>query len=102
MKRLIFLIFLFFSIYANAKSIITSGYFSEIITLSTNLKEIKHNNQTQVNPINTSQVINSEIDKTKHFNKLVNLLSIALVAILSLLSLALYKNNTIEYKAIIF
>jgi len=99
MKRLIFLIFLFFSIFANAKTIITTDSFSKVITFSTNLKGATTTNQSQVNATTLSQISRSEIDKTKHFNKLVNLLSIALVAILSLLSLALYKNNTIEYKS---
>lgn len=99
MKRLIFLILLFFSIYANAKTISITDTFSNLTLLTTNFKEISLTNQTQISPTTISQEDSSEADKTKHFDKLVNLLSIALVAILSLLSLSLYKNNTIEYKS---
>ena len=80
MKRLIVLILLFFSIQTNAKSIILDTF---------SLAET-----TQV-----SSDKNLSSQKEKHFNQLINLLSISLVAILSLLSLSLYKNNKIEYKS---
>lgn len=41
----------------------------------------------------------SEEVRSERFNQLVSLLSIALIAILTLLCLALYKNNSVEYKS---
>lgn len=80
MKRLILLILLFFSIQANANSIVLDTFsFAETTKISSNEE--------------------MSTQKERHFNQLINLLSISLVAILSLLSLALYKNNKIEYKS---
>lgn len=96
MKRLILFIFIFFSISANAKTIVTFISSSNIITSKSILKETKTTNKTNIS-LEKKNI--SEKDKTENFNKLVNLLSISLVAILSLLSLSLYKNNTIEFKS---
>jgi signal transduction histidine kinase/CheY-like chemotaxis protein len=85
MKRLIFLILLFSGIYANANSVITNTVSS--IQISNTISIDTKPSETVIKPEN------------KHFNKLINLLSIAIVAILSLLSLSLYKNNIIEYKS---
>lgn len=80
MKRLAFLILLFVSIHANAtNSVLVKLPSAEVTQISSN--------------------DNITAQKDKHFNQLINLLSISLVAILSLLSLALYKNNKIEYKS---
>lgn len=85
MKRLIFLILLFWSIYTNANyaiiNTVSNSQISNTISVETKPSE------TVIKPEN------------KHFNKLINLLSVAIVAILSLLSLSLYKNNIIEYKS---
>ena len=87
MKRLVFLIFLFFSIYTNAKAIIIYNSVGSTQTANTVSTETKPSDESEIKIEN------------EHFNKLINLLSIALVAILSLLNLSLYKNNIIEYKS---
>ena len=99
MKRLALLILLFCSIYANAKNITTAQSYSKTTSTTANFnKSLSTNNQIiEVNKERSDT--NYQKDKSKHFNKLLNLLSIALVAILSLLSLSLYKNNTIEFKS---
>lgn len=94
MKKLLLVIILFFSIYANANALViinsnSSSLFSKISqseTVNSNTEVSKSQNEFEKN-------------KTEHFNKLVNLLTVAIVAILTLLCLALYKNNTIEYKS---
>jgi signal transduction histidine kinase/CheY-like chemotaxis protein len=99
MKRWLLFIFLFFSICTIAKTGETFVTSTNTNTISSNLKVTQTTNNSDITPDNNHPKTNiSENDKTKHFNKLVNLLSIALVAILSLLSLSLYKNNTIEFK----
>ena len=99
MKRWLLFIFLFFSICTIAKTSETFVTSTNAKTISSNLKVTQTTNNSNITPDNNRPKTNiSENDKTEHFNKLVNLLSIALVAILSLLSLSLYKNNTIEFK----
>ncbi|WP_339836368.1 ATP-binding protein [uncultured Flavobacterium sp.] len=100
MKRLILFVFIFFSLNANTKTIVTFISSPDINTIKTTLIETKTTNKINISSENNLPKKNiSENDKTEHFNKLVNLLSISLVAILSLLSLSLYKNNTIEFKS---
>lgn len=94
MKKLLLVIILFFSIYANANALViissnSSSLFSKISQSET------VNSKTEVSKSQNE----FEKNKTEHFNKLVNLLTVAIVAILTLLCLALYKNNTIEYKS---
>lgn len=100
MKRWLLFIFLFFSIFTIAKTSETFVTSKNANTISSNLKVTQTTNNSDITPDNNRPKTNiSKNDKTEHFNKLVNLLSIALVAILSLLSLSLYKNNTIEFKS---
>jgi signal transduction histidine kinase len=92
MKRLMVLIILFFSISANTKVLVI---IKPLLTTNIFTQEQKINNT----PENSKTNAVFEENKTEHFNKLVNLLTVALVAILSLLCLSLYKNNTIEFKS---
>lgn len=87
MKRLVFLILLFWGIYVNANSVV----------LVNRVSSIQKSNTVSTNTTSSDKtVVKTE---NEHFNKLINLLSITIVAILSLLSLSLYKNNIIEYKS---
>lgn len=80
MKRLIILILLFSCIILNA-----NGNYLNTYKLAVPFENVSKENSFNMNE--------------EHFNLLINLLGISLVAILSLLSLALYKNNKIEYKS---
>ena len=100
MRRLIIFLFLFISIYTNATSIASFIPTSNLILKTSNLKKEKISNEINVIQSNTIEENSStEKNEAAYFNKLINLLSIALVTILSLLSLALYKNNKIETKS---
>lgn len=100
MSKVIFLLFLFTSSLAFAhKAPRTDDLMNEKYNSHNAFSEVNQKNIEETPSDTIIDNTNNSDAKTKHFNQLVNLLSIALVAILSLLSLALYRNNTIENKS---
>lgn len=82
MKKITLLLFFLIAGFVFATKPISNQIETQSISLNNNLET------------KTEQQI---IEKNEHFNRLVNLLSVAIVVILSLLSLSLFKNYKIEY-----
>lgn len=96
MSRTLFLLFFFISLSTLAN--ITFDDDDLMSQKKTSVESFQEKSNDSLLSIN-EKIIEENKTKSRHFNQLVNLLSVSLVAILSLLSLALYRNNTIESKS---
>lgn len=96
MNRKIFLLLIFISSLSFANENYDTNKLFRQKNASTEIQEeLSKDSVLSIDKKNTEEVA----DNTKHFNQLIHLLSICLVGILSLLSLALFRNYSIQRKA---
>ena len=91
MKKLFLIFLLFIGFYSIGNN---NNYLPNFLNSTQLHASSSYNSNTKKNAFHLSEDV-----RTERFNHLVSLLSIALIAILTLLCLALYKNNSVEYKS---